>query len=58
MAISAEVRKRIEQVREAIHDAGRNLLPADWKLLLEEISTDIEGHLDALSEEGHVPNRR
>ena len=43
--------KRIEQVREALHEAGHGLSVPDWKKLLEEIAADIEGHLDAIKEE-------
>ncbi len=43
--------RRIEQVREALHEAGHGLPVADWKNLLEEIAADIEGHLDAIREE-------
>jgi len=46
-----KLEKRIEQVREALHEAGHGLPVADWKELLEEIHADIEGHLEAIREE-------
>ena len=45
------VEARIEKVRDALDDAGKGLSPEEWKDLLEEISADIEGHLDAIQEE-------
>ncbi len=44
-------RKALETVRNALHDAGKDLSPAEWKELLQELSADIDGHLDAVREE-------
>lgn len=45
------IAERVEIVRNALHEAGKDLSPADWKALLEEIGADIDGHLDAVREE-------
>jgi hypothetical protein len=45
------VTKRVEQVREALDEAGRDLNPTQWIELLEEILTDIQGQLDAIDVE-------
>lgn len=44
------MRDKIEKVRNALHDAGKDLSPDEWKTLLEEIGADIDGHLDAIEE--------
>lgn len=41
------VDSRLEKVREALHEAGKYLSPRDWLDLLEELSADIDGHIDA-----------
>jgi nitrogen regulatory protein PII-like uncharacterized protein len=50
----ADLRKRIDDVRDALHEAGKDLAPADWKELLEEIATDIESHLEAVRDEAET----
>lgn len=45
------VRDRLNKVRDALHEAGQELLPDDWKSLLEELGADVDGHLDAIREE-------
>ena len=49
--MNKKLSERVDQVREALDEAGRDLSPEDWKELLEEIAADIEGHLDAIREE-------
>ncbi len=44
-------RNALEAVRNALHDAGKDLSPSEWKELLEELNADIDGHLDAIREE-------
>jgi len=44
-------RSALEKVRAALHDAGKDMPPDEWKSLLEELSADIECHLDAIREE-------
>lgn len=45
------VTDRVEIVRNALHRAGKDLQPEDWKAVLEEIGADIDGHLEAIKEE-------
>lgn len=47
-----DLQRKLDHVRDALHQAGKDLPPADWKALLEELDADIDGHLDAISEEG------
>jgi len=49
--MSDKLDKRIENVRDALNEAGHGLSVPDWKELLETIAADIEGHLDAIKEE-------
>ena len=49
------MKEKLESVRRALHEAGKNLSPADWKALLEELHADITGHLDAVEEESANP---
>lgn len=44
-------RNALEKVRNVLHDVGKNMKPAEWKELLEELEADITGHLDAIREE-------
>lgn len=46
-----KVENKLNMVRNCLANAGKNLSPADWKELLEELGADIEGHLDAIREE-------
>ena len=49
--MNAKIQKLHDQVRDALDRAGEKLSPAEWKELLEELSADIEGHLEAVKEE-------
>ncbi len=49
--MSKKIEKLHEQVRDALDNAGKGLSPVEWKELLEELSADIEGHLEAVKEE-------
>jgi hypothetical protein len=47
----ASVRRAIDSVRDALDAACREMPPAEYKQVLEELVTDFEGHLDALKDE-------
>ena len=44
-------RNALEQVRNALHLAVKDLPPDEYRKVLEELSCDVEGRLEALSEE-------
>ncbi len=43
-------KKPLDAVRDALHEAGKDMNPSQWRELLEELGADIEGHLDAIRE--------
>lgn len=49
--MNAKLRLKVDQVRDAIHEAGNDLSPEEWKEVLEELGADIDSHLDAIREE-------
>ena len=49
--MNANVKKAVQAVRDELAQQGRDMSPADWKELLEEVLTDVEGYLDAVKEE-------
>lgn len=49
--MNAKLKKRLEAVRVAIHNNVEDLPPKEYKEVLEELTTDIEGRLEALAEE-------
>lgn len=49
--MAADLEKRIEKVRDALHEAGKDLSAPEWKELLEAIDADIYGHLESVKEE-------
>lgn len=50
--VYSPVNAAIEAIRDKMHDECKALKPAQFKEVLEEISADIDGHLEALKEEG------
>lgn len=51
MATDKNIAQRLKDVRDALHEASKDLPPEQWKELLEELGADIDGHLDAIREE-------
>jgi hypothetical protein len=45
------MKQALEAVRNELNKQGEKLSPAEWIELLEELSADIEGHLEASREE-------
>jgi len=42
-----EWQKRLENIREYLHEQVKDLTGDDYKNVLEELATDIEGRLEA-----------
>jgi hypothetical protein len=49
--MSKTTEKAITAVRDALHEACKDLAPADYKQVLEALEGDIDGNLDALKDE-------
>jgi len=49
--MSHEQAKVVEAFRKLLHHHCKDMPPDEYREVLEEISADIEGHLDALKEE-------
>jgi hypothetical protein len=41
----------VEAVRDTLHEQCKDMRPVEYKEVLEELLTDIEGNLEALKEE-------
>jgi hypothetical protein len=50
-ASSSSTRDAVEAVRDTLHEQCKDMRPVEYKEVLEELLTDIEGNLEALKEE-------
>jgi hypothetical protein len=46
-----KVQKAIDAVRDALHNACETMSPFEYKRVLEELSGDLDGNLEALRDE-------
>jgi hypothetical protein len=45
------ISQAVEALRDTLHKHCKDMAPDEYRAVLEEFQTDIEGHLEALDEE-------
>jgi hypothetical protein len=49
--MAGKIDKAVNAVRDALHAACKDMPPSEYKQVLEELSSDLTGNLDALRDE-------